>query len=152
MPAVSLNLYDNFRLAMFEGNGINFDAPGGNGIKCAVMAAFTPNQNTQDFWNDISASEISGGGYTAGGNVCSTPSATMDGAGVITIDMGDPATWAQNGGGFSTARRVVFYLDTGTATTSRLIAYSDDFGSDQGNVAGDFTITIDAAGLIGSTR
>jgi len=45
---------------------------------------------------------------------------------------------------------------TGAGFTSALldlIAYSDDFGSDKGNVDGDFTIEFDASnGIFTSTR
>lgn len=147
------NLYDIFRENQVDGNGgFDMETPGGNGIKCAlVTSAYTPNQNTHDFFDDIT-NEVTGTNYTAGGNVCSNPAVTMDGAGLITFDADDPATWSQNAGGFSTARRAILYRDTGTAATSQLIAYSDAFSADRGNVDGDFSITFDAAGVFTSAR
>ena len=68
------------------------------------------------------------------------------------MDAGDPATWTQNGAGFSNGRRAIVYYDSTVAATSVLIGYSDDFGSDQGNLNTDFTVTINAAGLFTSAR
>lgn len=153
MPAVTFNLYDKFREGNFDGNAINFETPGGNGIKCAVVTgSYTVDQNLHDFWDDVSANEVSGTGYTAGGNAMSTGTATVDGSGNVTVDIADPATWSQNGAGFSNGRRAIVYLDTGTASTSRLVGYSADFGADKGNVDGDFTVTVNASGLFTSAR
>lgn len=147
------NLYDIFRENQVDGNGgFDMETPGGNGIKAAlVTSVYTPNQNTHDFFNDIT-NEVSGTNYTAGGNVTANPAVTMSGAGLITFDADDPATWLQSGTGFSNARRVILYRDTGVTTTSNLIAYSDAFASDRGNVSGDFSITFDAAGVFTSAR
>ena len=153
MPSVTLNLYDKFREGSFDGNSIDFETPGGNGIKAAIVtASYTPDQNLHDFWNDVSANEVSGTNYTAGGNVMSSGTVTVDGSGNVTVDIADPATWTQDAAGFNDGRRVVIYHDTGTSSTSRLIAYTADFGSAQGNVNGDFTVTVNAAGLFTSAR
>lgn len=150
MPSVTLNLYDKFRQGCFNGNAINMTTAT---IKCAlVTVGYTPDQNLHEFWSDVSANEVSGTNYTAGGNVCSTGTVTLDATGVVTVDFADPATWLQSATGFSNARRAIFYEDTGNAATSRLIAYTNDFGSDQGNVNGDFTIQINASGLFTSSR
>lgn len=152
MPSVTLNLYDEFREGSFDGGAINFESPGGNGIKCMIVTgSYTPNQNTHRFKSDVT-NEVSGTGYTAGGNVMASGTVTMDGSGNVTIDLNDPATWTQNGAGFSNGRRAIIYHDTGTAGTSRLIAYTNDFGSDQGNLNGDFSIGVNASGLITSPR
>ena len=153
MPTVTLNLYDKYREGNFDGNEINIETPGGNGVKAAVVTgSYTVDQNLHDFWSDVSANEVSGTGYTAGGNVLANGSATVDGAGLVTVDLDDPAVWSQNAAGFANGRRVVVYHDTGTGTTSRLLAYSADFGADKGNVDGDFTVTLHANGLFTSAR
>lgn len=153
MPAVTFNLYDKYREGNFDGNPINFETPGGNGIKCAIVTgAYTLDQNLHDFWSDVSANEVSGSGYTAGGNVMTGGAATVSGGGLVTVDIGDPATWTQNASGFSNGRRAIVYHDTGVAATSRLIGFSNDFGADKGNVDGDFSITVNAAGLFTSAR
>ena len=151
--AVVMTAYDEQRHGMYDGRAINHETPGGNGIKIAlVTAVYTPDQNLHDFWNDVLANEVSGVGYTAGGNVLANGIVTKSVAGLITIDFDDPATWAQSVGGFTNARRAIAYLDTGVSTTSPLIGYSADFGADRNNVDGPYSITLDVNGLINSAR
>ena len=116
-----------------------------------VTAAYTFDQNTHEFFDDIT-NEVSGTGYTAGGNAVANFGISMNASGLVTIDSDDPATWLEDAGGFSNARRAVLYFDTGTAGTSRLVAVSEDFGSDRGNADGDFAIELDADGIITSVR
>lgn len=106
-----------------------------------VTSAYTPAVDTHDFWNDVSANEVSGTNYTAGGNAVANKTVTGPSSGTITVDSDDPATWSQDAGGFSNARYAILYKDTGTATTSPLIGYYD-LGSDQGNVSGDLTLSL----------
>lgn len=150
--ATTMNLYDNFRKKQASGSGA-VDLTTLTLKMMLTTAAYTPNQNTDDFRNDLGATEVSGTGYTAGGNALSTVLVTMDGSGNIKIDANDPATWASNAAGFSNARRAVVYIARGgAASADELVAYSADFGADSGNVAGDFTITLSANGLITSAR
>lgn len=148
------NLYDIFREKQIAGSGqVNMEVPGGNGFKIALVTnVYVPDQNLHDFWADASANEVAGTGYTAGGNVLANPILTLSGAGLITFDADDPATWSQNAGGFTNARRALLYRDSGVAGTSELVAYSDAFSADRGNVDGDFSITFDAAGIFTSAR
>lgn len=88
--------------------------------------------------------EVTGTGYTAGGATLASPT-VVDSAGTITFDAAD-ITWAQNAAGFSNARYMVIYKDTGTAATSTLVGYID-FGADKGNVAGDLIIQFNASGI-----
>ncbi len=147
------NLYDIFRENQVDGNGsVDLETPGGNGYKCALHTnTYTPNQNTDDFFNDAT-NEVTGTNYTAAGNLLASPIVTMNGSGLITWDASDPATWSQSGGGFSTARLAVIHRDTGVTTTSELVVYSDDFAADRGIVAGDFSIPLDAAGVFTTAR
>jgi hypothetical protein len=150
MATVTYIMPDPFRLNSFNGGAIDFDAAT---LKIAVVTAgYTPAQNTDDFWDDAQASEVSGTNYTAGGNVCANATVTMDGAGLVTIDADDPATWLQDASGFTNGRRLVLYSDTGTPATSPIFGYSADFGSDLGNLSGDFFAAINAAGFFTSTR
>ena len=147
----ALNFYDTFRRKEASGNG-GIDLTTLT-IKCAlVTSVYTVDQNLHDFWDDANANEVSGTNYTAGGNTIANITDALSGAGLVTIDGDDPATWLQSGAGFSNARRAIIYRDTGTPSTSELILYSDDFGADKGNVDGDFTIQIDAAGIFTSAR
>ena len=152
--ATVVYIYDKYRLKNFNGAAINMELPGGNGIKAAlVTSAYVPNQNTDEFWSTPQASEVTGGSYTAGGNVLANGIVTLDAAGLVTVDFADPAAWAQDALGFTNARRVIIYHDDGVAAaSSKLIAFSADFGVDRNNVDGPFSIVINLAGLITSPR
>ena len=144
------NLYDLFRRKQVAGSGqIDIAAVT---IKCAlVTTGYTPDQNLHDFWADVVASEVTGTNYTAGGNACAVPTVTMNGSGLVTVDAGDPATWAQHASGFNNAVRAIVYRSTGVDATSELIAYSGAFTAG-GNVDGPFSIQFDAAGIFTSPR
>lgn len=150
MPT-TLNLYDQWRDNVAD--PARAAAVAGT-LKCAIVTSgYTVDQNLHDFWNDASASEVSGSNYTAGGNACASPTwSGPDGAGLMTFDASDPATWLQHASGFSNGRRAIIYYDTGTSSTSRLVAYTADFGADSGNVAGDFSVAFNAAGIYTGPR
>lgn len=148
--ATAVNLYDTWRETLADPT--RSSAISGT-LKAAILTnSYTPNQNTDEFFDDVSTYEVSGTGYTAGGNACASPTWTLDGSGNITFDASDPSTWSQNASGFSDGRRVVFYYDTGTDSTSQLVAYSDAAGADFGNVSGDFSVSLNASGLYVSAR
>ena len=150
MPDVTFHLYDQYRKNSANGGALDIDAAT---LKMMVVTgAYTLDQNLHDFVDDVIANEVSGTGYTARGNACISGTVTIDVAGLVTVDCADPATWAQNAGGFSNGRRTILYDDTGVNATSILVGYSDDFGSDKGNVDGDFTVTINVAGIYTSPR
>ncbi len=148
--ATTLNLYDEWREIVADPTR---SAAIAGTLKCAIVtAAYTPDQAAHDFWNDVSANEVSGTNYTAGGNACASPTWNDDAGGALYSDADDPATWSQHASGFSNGRRAIFYYDTGTGSTSRLVAYTNDFGADSGNVAGDFSVALNASGLYTSPR
>jgi len=152
MAAVTFHVLDLFRVNQNNGGAIDFEDPGTIVKTAIVTAGYTPDQNTHEFFSDVGANEVSGTGYTAGGNVMSNGVVSVDGAGLMTIDIDDPAAYAQDGAGFSNARRSIVYVDTGSAATSPIIGFSDDYGADQGNVAGVFQSAVNAAGLIIGAR
>lgn len=145
------NLYDQFRLRQLNGNAIDLDNPSGTFKILLVTGTYTPDQAAHDFHADVT-NEVSGTNYTAGGAALATPSLALS-TGTITFDADESSvTWAQSGTGFSNARRAILYHDTGTSGTSGLVAYSDDFGADKGNVVGPLSIALDAAGIFTSAR
>ena len=95
--------------------------------------------------DDVSANEVSGTNYTAGGPTLDNVTVTQS-AGVVTIDCDDEVI-SQSASGFSNGRALVMYKDTGTPSTSIIIAHLIAAG-DFGNVAGDLTLQPDAAGLL----
>lgn len=122
--------------------GLNWDS---DTIKCALMTSdFTPDQDTQEFWGDISANEAEGTGYTAGGKALTTSAPAYDAAGnTVKLDAED-VVWANS---TITATHAVIYKDTGNPATSPLLGYVD-FGGSVVNYNGDFTIQWDETGVL----
>ena len=76
------------------------------------------------------------GGYITGGKALSNKSVTQDDVNDRAKFDGEDITWET---ATINARAAVLYKDTGTASTSTLIAYID-FGLDFQSSGGDFTI------------
>lgn len=110
-------------------------------IKVAlVTSSYTPNQDTDNFANlaGFTANELSGGGYAR--QTLGTKTLTFDAASnTVRFKAADTVFGAAFTGTF---RYAVVLKDTGTASTSPLIAYVN-FGSDQSVSAGTFTINWD---------
>lgn len=100
----------------------DIDFTGGT-VKCALASAsYTPNQDTHDFFNDIT-NEVSGAGYTAGGVTLAGKTSTYNSStNTLTLDSNDP-TWATLS--VAQIRFAIFYVDSGSAATSPLISYMD---------------------------
>lgn len=112
-------------------------------IKTALLTAYTINIDTHDFFDDVSATEITGTGYTAGGATLASKTATYDTAtDQIRLDAAD-TSWTTS---TLSATDAVVYKSTGTASTSPLIA-GIDFGATVSTTAGTFQITWDSTGL-----
>ena len=90
-------------------------------IKVAlVTSTYTPDQDAHDEWADVSANEVSGTGYTAGGKVLSGKTLTYDsGTNTWTYDASD-ALWNSV---TVTFRYAVIYDDT--AAGKPLLGYID---------------------------
>ena len=138
--AVSAFLYDKFAQKQLDGS-----APvvwSSDTIKVALLSnAHTPNQATHDFFDDVSANEITGTGYTAGGVTLASKTSAVT-SHTAALDAAD-TQWT---GSTLTARYAVIYQLTGTASTSKLIGLVD-FGADVSTTSGTFTITWAAAGI-----
>jgi hypothetical protein len=116
---------------------------GGDTFKVSLhLNTYSPNQDTDDFFNDPT-NEITGTGYTAGGATLGTLASSYDGTtDQARFDAAD-TSWTTS---TLTARRAVIYKSTGTASTSPLIGWVD-FGADVSTTAGTFQITWDATGV-----
>lgn len=152
--ATTFNLFDNWRKTV--ANPARAAAIAGT-LKLAIFKSMTISDTEQgawDFYDDLVAgtNEVTGTGYTPGGNDCASPTWTGPTAGVLTFDASDPTTWSQNGAGFDDGRRAILYYDTGTASTSTLVGFSNDFGANLGNVASDFSVAFNASGIYTSSR
>lgn len=137
--------YNNGKEAFFNGD-INLST---DTLKVALFpSTYSANIDTDQFWSDISASEVSGTGYTAGGATLTTVSVTQDNANDKAVLDADDVTFSTvTLTGVNAVRYAVLYKDTGTPGTSPLIAQFD-FGSDQEPNGVDFTIQWNASGII----
>jgi hypothetical protein len=92
-------------------------------IKVALTtASYTPNIDSDDFFNDVT-NEVSGTGYTAGGATLASKSITQDNANDRAAFDAADVSWSNST--ITNARWAVVYKSTGTAATSPLIAYID---------------------------
>ena len=159
MPTVTFNLFDAWRenrMQMDDTVDLEYSGtPAGAVLKMmlASSAVFTVNQNTNVTLADITHTEVTGTGYTTGGNACANASISMDAAGLITVDADDPAAWTENGAGFTNARRALLVFDNGGAqSTWPVVGYSADFGADEGNDDQDLQIQFGAGGIFTQAR
>ena len=104
-----------------------------------VTSSYTPDFGAHDFKDDVT-NEVSGTGYTAGGNTLGSVTLTQTG-GTITFDAAD-TSWSSST--ITAARGAVIYDDT--VASDPLIAYID-FGSDFSSANGTFTIAFNAGGI-----
>lgn len=114
-------------------------------IKVALLtSSYTPDQDAHDYWDDVSAAETTGTGYTAGGATLASKTITYtSGTNKVALDAAD-VTWSSS---TITARYAVIYDDSpGTAATKPLLGYVD-FGSNQSSSSGNFTISWNASGI-----
>lgn len=133
-------IYNNFKKLIMNG-GIDLDT---DTIKVAlVTASYTPDQDTHDFFDDVT-NEVSGTGYSAGGASLANKTVTADNTDNEGVFDADDVTWSTS---TITARAAVVYKSTGTASTSALICYID-FGSDKVSSAGNFVISWNSEGIL----
>lgn len=136
--------YDNFKLRQVNGNAIDLDT---DTLKLAlVTSSYVPNAASHDFFDDVSANEVTGSNYTAGGATLANQLVTLS-AGTVTFDNTVDVTFTQHATGFTNARYAILYKSTGSAATSGLIAYAD-LGTDVGNQSGDLVLEFDSAGIL----
>lgn len=99
--------------------------------KVALMkSTYSPNQDTQEKWEDVSAYEIAtGDGYTSGGQALTWAGAPLSYAndvspgGIVSL-LADNITWtALSKSGADAIRSAVVYYDDGTGYSQPLIGY-----------------------------
>ena len=137
-------VFDNHMENQYDGGALNLDAAGDD-IRCMLIDdTRAPVKATDETMVDIDDNEVSGTNYTAGGHDFASQIITLS-AGSLMFDAEDP-TWSQSGAGFSDARYAVIYYYTGTPANERCICYAD-LGGNVGNVSGDLTLELNAAGI-----
>lgn len=114
-------------------------------IKVALLSSsYTPNIDTDLFFDDVSANEITGTGYVAGGAEIVSKTVTQDDTDNEGVFDGADVTWANS---TITARYAVIYKDSGTPGTSPLISYID-FGADKSSLNEAFTVQWSLEGIL----
>jgi hypothetical protein len=129
-------IYNAFKTDILDGS-VNL-ANGGDSFKVALLDdnhAFTA---TNSVWSDISANEISGTGYTAGGEDLSGQG--LSGTTSVTWDATD-TEWTSAS---FTAYHAVIY----DASNSNSLVCSIDFGGAQTVSSGTFTISWNTDGIL----
>jgi hypothetical protein len=142
--AESAKMYGNAIKAAYNKE---IDLNDGNVKVALCTSSYTPDQDTHDYFNDITNELSTGNGYTAGGATVSNPTVTYTGATNVFKFDADDTSWANS---TVTARYGVVYYSTGTASTSPLICYID-FGADKTTSNIEFKITWNAAGIFTDT-
>lgn len=123
--------YDSFLHDMAKGD-IDFDTAT---VKCALMSGYTPSQAANTRWSDVSTNEITGTGYTAGGNTVAVTVTNDTTNHRLTLTF-PQTTWTNS---TLSATRAVCYVSTGTGSTSPLI-FQNDFGTTVTTSSGTFTL------------
>lgn len=140
--AVTAYQYGSVLLKAFN-KEIDFDS---DQIKVALLtSAYTPNQDSHDYFDDVSAAEVTGTGYTAGGATLTGKSMSYDGSTNKTKLTGATVQWPAS---TITARYAVLYDATqGAASAQALLGYID-FGANQSTSNTTFEIVWNAAGIL----
>lgn len=108
-----------------------------------TTSAYTPDQDAHDYKDDVT-DEVSGTGYSAGGQALSSKTITYTSAtNKITLDAAD-VQWASSS---ITARHAVIYDDTpATAATKPLLGYQSET-SDVVSTNGNWDLIWNASGI-----
>ena len=108
-----------------------------------LTSAFSPNQDTQVRYEDISANEVSGVSYTTGGATISNVAWTKDASNHRYILTADPTNWTNSS---ITARYAVVYDNS---TSAKYLISLFDFGQQYSSTSGTFQINWDSTnGLV----
>lgn len=145
--AKSCKWFTKGQLHLAKGD-IVWKASGGSTVKCALLtASATINQDTNEVWSDLSANEVSGTGYSAGGAAITlSDPATGSGTHQIKLDATDP-TWTITGTLAAAAKFAIVYETSG----GYLLGYAD-FDTEVLNPTNStMTVTWDSNGILTMT-
>lgn len=135
-------LYGKLILSLF-GKEVDWESDTIKVMLCT--SSYVPDQDTHQYKSDVT-NEVSGIGYTAGGETLANKTITYDAESNIANIDADDITWSAS---TITARYAVIYDDTpATDETKPLIGYLD-FEEDKNSDAGEFKITWDSSGISG---
>lgn len=123
--------YDSVLDDAFTGSILKTDT-----FKCALVGSgYTASISAHTRWSDVQSYEVTGTGYTAGGNTV-VPTFTKDTTNHRVVITFPQTTWPAS---TLSAPQAVCYKSTGTASTSPLILHND-FGTTVVTTNGTFTL------------
>jgi hypothetical protein len=129
--------YDNAKKNLWNGT-INLAS---DPINVALVGpGYVPDQANDQYWSTVAPNEVSGTGYTAGGQALTGQSVTADTTNHRGKFTANNVTWSN---ATVSAVGAVIYKNTGNASTSPIIGYID-FGGPKSSSSGNFTIQWDA--------
>lgn len=141
--AVTVTFYNSYKKKLMDGSNIDLDT---DTIKISAHTdSETPDIDADDFWDDVSATEISATGYTSGGATLANPAVTADNTDNEGVFDADNVTWTLTTS--VSVRYFIIYKDTGTDSTSPLIGYIDA-GETLGVSNSTLTLSFSAEGII----
>lgn len=108
-----------------------------------VTDSYTHDYTLHDFRDDLGANEVSGTGYTAGGNTLTATEITLA-AGVLTYDAAN-ASWSSST--ISNAMAAVGYFARGGASSADELIFLSDFVTAASTSNGTFTVEWNASGI-----
>lgn len=130
-------MYGNANRRAYAGT-INDLGDAGTTVNVALLAdTYTPDMSAHETFTDVSGDEVSGDGYTAGGEEITNKTLTEN-ALVTTFD-GDDVTWPDS---TITAHYAVLY-ENGSDSLISLV----DFEANESSEDGDFTVEWHADGI-----
>jgi hypothetical protein len=114
-------------------------------IQCSLHTALTYDVDAHDYFNDVSASEVTGTNYTANGNTLTCSAPTYDTAtDQVRCDASD-TSWSTS---TISATDAIVWNNTGGATSTDPLIAGIDFGATVSTTAGTFAITFDSTGIV----
>lgn len=137
----SVNFYTAFTEKVADGT-IDLDT---DDFYIMLLADTYTYSGAHDFRNDVEGDEISGTGYTSGGQQLTsvTWSSTAGSPGYTTFDAADPS-WASS---TITARYAVIYKNRGGASSADELVLVYDFGKNESSSGTEFKITFPSNGI-----
>lgn len=113
-------------------------------------SSYVPNQDTHDYFNDLTNQLSTANGYTAEdgtgtGKLLGTKTNTNTNN-VVTFDAADSA-WTSSGAGFTARIAVLSDVTTNTTTTDPLLLWTDFGANETASGGGTFTIAWNASGI-----
>lgn len=136
-------VYTPLALEAFNGTNINFTS---DTIKVALVNGYVPNQSTDQYFSNVT-NEVTGTGYTAGGNTLAGKTNTQDNTNKRAIFNASTISWPTS---TIAATGAVIYKSTGTSSTSPLIAYVD-FNGTLSTANSTFSVAWNATGILAVT-